>query len=79
MDHKLIEQIEYEERDTEARKYTESKKHYINATLLLDEDVSSVEDRTRLLTQLNLYRHSASIEIEEVAEGVFNMRFALLN
>ncbi|MCF6439286.1 hypothetical protein L1077_07585 [Pseudoalteromonas luteoviolacea] len=79
MEHKLIDQIKYEDRDSETRDLDGSNKHYINATLLLDENVTSKEDRTKLLTQLNLYRHSASIEIEEVTEGVFNMRFALLN
>ncbi|AOT11127.1 hypothetical protein [Pseudoalteromonas luteoviolacea] len=79
MDQKFIEQIKYEERDSQSCEYAESNKHYINATLLLDESNASDEDRIKLLTQLNLYRHSASIEIEEVADGVFNMRFALLN
>ncbi|MDK1288414.1 hypothetical protein [Pseudoalteromonas umbrosa] len=79
MEYKLIDQIKHDDRETVTRDSDGSKKHFINATLLLDENVASEEDRTRLLTQLNLYRHSASIEIEEVTDGVYNMRFAMLN
>ncbi|MCF2858344.1 hypothetical protein L1286_12725 [Pseudoalteromonas sp. SMS1] len=79
MDQKLIEQINFDEYATDIGERTDINKHHINATLLVDQDSVSEQDRIKLLTELNLYRNSASIEVEEVTEGVYNLRFALLN
>ncbi|KZN33669.1 hypothetical protein [Pseudoalteromonas luteoviolacea] len=80
MDQKLIEQLNFDEYATaEMRERADINKHHINATLLVDDDSVSEQDRIKLLTELNLYRNSASIEVEEVTDGVFNLRFALLN
>ncbi|KZN37943.1 hypothetical protein N480_14460 [Pseudoalteromonas luteoviolacea S2607] len=79
MDQKLIEQINFDEYAVDVDKRSDITKHHINATLLVDEHTVSEQDRIKLLTELNLYRNSASIEVEEVTTGVFNLRFALLN
>ncbi|OCQ21194.1 hypothetical protein A7985_11215 [Pseudoalteromonas luteoviolacea] len=79
MDQKLIEQINFDEYAVDAVENSDLTKHHINATLLVDEDSVSEQDRIKLLTELNLYRNSAAIEVEEVTTGVFNLRFALLN
>ncbi|KZN41611.1 hypothetical protein [Pseudoalteromonas luteoviolacea] len=79
MDQKLIEQLNFDEYAVDVVENSDLTKHHINATLLVDEDSVSEQDRIKLLTELNLYRNSASIEVEEVTTGVFNLRFALLN